>query len=138
MLARAAKARGLALSEMLGWAPSETHTPQPDGTVLVTRTSVWDYTERVFAQAVDEIDRMTCQGCGGDLNVELTTDAPWDDDGDGHYHRIHMAWCRGCRDISRAREPWEKAAREHAGTPADPHIGAMRFVAERLPIPAQT
>lgn len=120
---------------MLGWTPVETHTPQPDGSTLVTRTSVWDYTERAFALAVDEIDRLTCSGCGGDLSVELTDKPPYEDDGDGHFHRVHVAWCRQCRDIGKARQPWEKAAREHAGTPADPHMQAMRFFAERLPLP---
>ena len=134
-LARSARARGKSLRALLGWTPRQTITPQPDGTSTVTTETEWDYTERNIAVALDEIDNQTCGGCGGDLSVELTDKHPSEDDGDGHFHRTHISWCRQCVHNEKLRRRFRPEDEELDGTVADNFPGARLLSTERLPIP---
>ena len=120
---------------MLGWTPTQIFTPREGGGWTVTTESEWDYTERNIAVALDEIDRQTCGGCGGDLTVELTDKPPYEDDGDGHFHRFTPLWCRRCVSQERNRRALEAREKELLDGPADPFPAARRFAIERLPIP---
>ena len=62
----------MSLRALLGWTPTQTLTPLPDGSYRLTTEPEWDYTERNLALALDEMDAQICGGCGGDLSVELT------------------------------------------------------------------
>lgn len=134
-LARAARSRGRSLRALLGWTPTQTITTQPDGTQRVSTETEWDYTERNIAVALDEIDAQMCGGCGGDLTVELTDQHPSEDDGDGHFHRTHIMWCRRCVHNEKLRRRLQPEDEELDGTPADNFPTARLLSTERLPIP---
>lgn len=130
-LARAAKSRGVTTRAMLGWTPTQTVTKTADGYQITTEPE-WDATERAIALALDQIEAQTCSGCGGDLTVELTSKHPLEDDGDGHFHRAHVAWCRSCV----AADRWHKEQAKDDEL-VENHPGARRVHFERLPIPKQ-
>lgn len=125
----------MSLRALLGWTPTQTITPREGGGWTVTTESEWDYTERNIAVALDEIDRQTCGGCGGDLTVELTDKPPYEDDGDGHYHRSTQLWCRRCVAQEKLHRQLAKSDEELRDTPADPFPAARRIAWQRLPIP---
>lgn len=51
----------MTVKELYGWTPTEVHTPQPDGSVVVTRDSPWDDEERELQYGLDEL---ICGQCG--------------------------------------------------------------------------
>lgn len=137
-LARAARVRGRSLRALLGWTPTQTITPLSDGSQRVTTDTEWDYTERNIAVALEEIDAQTCKGCGGDLTLELTDQHPSEDDGDGHFHRTHLMWCRRCVHNEKMRRRLQPEDEEFHETPADNFPTARLYSTERLPIPDGT
>lgn len=59
---------------MYGWTPTEVHTPQPDGTVVVTRDSPWDDDER---EVQFSYDAAICPSCGNLRSVCSDPATPW-------------------------------------------------------------
>ena len=101
----------------------------------IVQSPEWTPMDRNLLRALTEVERNECKRCGGDLSVELTETPPYDDDGDGHFHRFRTLWCRGCvdrirrdRQVVRDNEPVE-------GQALDEFPAAQIVLTERLPIP---
>lgn len=121
---------------LLGWSPTWEIRPLEGGGWQARQTvPEWDETERNLALALDEIEDQTCNGCGGDLSVELTDKHPMEDDGDGHYHKGKFLWCRRCVSRQKVLRTVEQQDRELEGTPADNFPSARFTHLTRLPIP---
>lgn len=88
-------------------------------------------------RALAELERQECRRCGGDLTVELTDRAPYEDDGDGHFHRFKTLWCRGCVDRIKRDRRVAKDNEAAEGTGVDEFPAAQIVLTERLPIPIE-
>lgn len=81
------------------------------------------------------MERAECKRCGGDLTVELTDRPPYEDDGDGHFHRYRTLWCRSCVDRTRRDRKVMEQNKHLEGEPLDEFPAAQIVLSERLPIP---
>lgn len=116
-----------------GWTPTVTYKPAPDGGYTAQESPEWDATEIGLMEALDELEAQTCSSCGGDLTVELTDKPPAEDDGDGHHHRVHTYWCRGCVAMVRYSRRIAKDNEGEEGKSLDLLPAASRSVLERVP-----
>lgn len=106
-----------------------------DGAWTITQTAEWTELDRNLLRGLRELEAQECARCGGDLAVELTSTPPYEDDGDGHFHRWHTYWCRRC--VSRAKRDRRVLKDNEAveGSALDEFPAAQIVIGERLPIP---
>lgn len=62
---QAATRVGISLRRWAGWEPREVHTPQGDGSVLVTREPEWDDESRDWVLALAQWEDLHCPQCNG-------------------------------------------------------------------------
>lgn len=102
---------------------------------MVAQSPEWLDLDRNLLRALTELEKQECRRCGGDLSVELTDKPPYEDDGDGHFHRYRRLWCRGCVDRIRYDRVTLRENERAEGSALDEYPAAQIILSERLPIP---
>ena len=129
-----ARQLGIAPRRFLGEEPVRLAKRGPEGWTL-TQTPEWTDLDRDLLRGLREVEARECRRCGGDLDVELTDKPPYEDDGDGHFHRFHTYWCRGCVDRAKRDRRVLRENEAVEGGPMDEFPAAQVVVTRRLPIP---
>lgn len=130
-----ARKLGIAPRRYLGEEPVRLARKDHKGQWVITQSPEWTDLDRNLLRALTDLERQECNRCGGDLTVELTDKAPYEDDGDGHFHRFRRLWCRQCVDRAKYDRKTVDDNKSVEGTPMDEFPAAQIVLTERLPIP---
>ena len=130
-----ARRLGVAPSRYLGEEPVRLARKDSEGNLIITSAPEWTNLDRNLMRALREVELSECNRCGGDLSVELTDKPPYEDDGDGHYHRFTTLWCRRC--VARIKRDRLTAKDNEAaeGGALDEFTAAQIVLTERKPNP---
>lgn len=91
----------------LGWEPETVTTVAEDGTTTSVSAPEWDDTDRMFATALQIVERDTCDGCGQPLSETLSQDAEYAASGP-------PSRCKGCDTLSQSADRHKDSPRPNA------------------------